>query len=108
MKGPFFLENRIRYEILEDSNFEDVDIALKKIVSKFNVEIKEKIEVFDSYWVVATINGKYNVKIRHHDPVGLRIYAEDEQSNAIVTEIANYLSQEVFNEKEDISNSNTL
>lgn len=102
MKGPFFLENRISYELLWNSNFNDVDIAMNAITLKYDVVIKEQIEVFDSYWMVAVVNQRYNICVRYHDPVGLCIYAWDEQSNAIVTEIANYLSKEVFNEREDM------
>lgn len=102
MKGPFFHENRINYDLLEYSNFEDVDIAINAILLKYNVMIEEKIEVFDSYWITVSIDDKYNIKIRHHDPIGLTIYAQDEQSNNMVTEIANYLAKEVFNEREDI------
>lgn len=102
MKGPFFNENRINFDILENSNFKDVDVAINAVIEKYNVEIKEKIEVFDSYWIVAKINQQYEICIRHHDPIGLTIYAENEQSNDIVTEIANYFQKEVFNEIEDI------
>ncbi|MBP9791619.1 MAG: hypothetical protein KBC27_00180 [Rickettsiales bacterium] len=94
MKGPFFQQNRIGYEILWDSCFDDVDIAVDKIKLKYDVNIKEKIEVFDSYWIVSDINQKYTICVRYHDPVGLRIYAENEESNIIVTEIAEYLDKE--------------
>ena len=102
MKGPFFFEKRISYDILLDSNFADVDIVINAIKLNYDVDIKEKVEVFDSYWMMVVINQKYNVCVRHHDPVGLYISARDEQSNAIVTEIANYLNKKLFNEKEDI------
>ena len=102
MKGPFFLEKRIRYDLLFDSNFEDVDRAINAIKLNYDLDIKEKVEGFDTYWMMVVINQKFNVCVRHHDPIGLVIYARDEQSNAIVTEIANYLSQEVFNEQENM------
>lgn len=108
MKGPFFLEKRISYDLLFDSNFDDVDRAVNAIKLKYDVEIKKKVEGFDSYWMMLVINQKYNVCVRHHDPVGLVVYARDEPSNNIVTEIANYLSKEVFDEREDISNSNSI
>ena len=105
MKGPFFLENRIRYEILWNSNFDDVDVAMNAIKLHYDVDIKEQIECFDSYWMVISVNKEYNACVRYHDPVGLVIYALDEQSNNMVTELANYLSKEVFNERENINHT---
>lgn len=102
MKGPFFQQNLINYDILEYSNFEDVDIAIDKIKLNYDIDIKEQIEGFDSYWMVICVNKKYNICVRYHDPVGLVIYAWDEQSNDMVTELANYLSKEVFNERENM------
>lgn len=99
-----FIEGRIRYVILPEriSSFNDVDIAMDQVKLKYNVYIKEKIEGLDTKWIVAVINKQYEICIRYHDLIGITIYAENEQSNAIVTEIANYLSKEVFYEKEDI------
>ncbi len=99
-----FIDGRIRYVILPESisNFNDVDIAIDQIKLKYDVDIKEKIEGLDTNWIVACINKQYEICVRYHDLVGLTIYAENEQSNAIVTEIANYLSKEVFNEREDM------
>jgi len=59
------------------------------------VVLYEQIKVFDSYWVAVIVNQKYNVCVRHHDPMGLFIYARDEQSNDMVTGIANYLNKEL-------------
>lgn len=101
MKGPFFQQNCINYDVLQRSNFDDVDIAIDAMKLNYDVDIKEKIEVYDSYWITAIVNKKYNVHIRHHDLIGLTIYARDEQSNPIVTEIANYLSNKVFNGRKD-------
>lgn len=50
MKGPFFFENRISYDIYLDSNFRDVDTVVDKIKLKYDVVVTERIEVFDSYW----------------------------------------------------------
>lgn len=102
MKGPFFNQNRIHYNILQKTNFNDVDIAIDKIKLKYDIDIKEKVEGLDIKWAIANINKNYEISIQHHDLIGLTIYAENEQSNAIVTEIATYLSQEVFNEREDM------
>ena len=102
MRGPFFNQNRINYDVLQKSNFNDVDIAIDKIKLKYDVDIKEKIEGLDTKWIVASINNHYEISIQYHDLIGLTIYAENEQSNAIVTELANYLSKQVFNEKEDM------
>ncbi len=102
MRGPFFNQNRINYDILQKSNFNDVDIAIDKIKLKYDIDIKEKVEGLDIKWIIASINKHYEISIQHHDLIGLTIYAENEQSSAIVTEIANYLSKEVFDQREDI------
>jgi hypothetical protein len=100
MKGPFFQQNCISYDILWDSCFDDVDIAVDKIKLSYDISIKEQIEVFDSYWIVADVNNKYSICIRYHDLIGLSIYAENEHSNSVVTEIANYLDKEFNSLKE--------
>lgn len=102
MRGPFINQNCIHYDILKKSNFNDVEIAIDKIKLKYDVDIKEKIEGWDTKWIVASIGKHYEISIQYHDLIGLTIYSENDQSNAIATEIANYLSKEVFNEKEDI------
>lgn len=99
-----FINERIRFVVLPESisSFNDVDIAIGHIKLKYDVNIKEKIEGLDTNWIVAVVNKQYEICIRYHDLIGLTICAENEQSNEIITEIANYLSKEVFNEREDM------
>ncbi len=105
MKGPFFYNNLMIYYVLKDdgSNFNDVDTAIDAIKLKYAVDIKQQIEIpVDCYFVVAGINKKYNICVESHYAMGLTIASEDEQSKDITFEIANFLSKEVFNEKEDM------
>lgn len=99
MKGPFFYHNLMSYYILKEDgfNFNDVDASTDKIRSKYNVEIKEKIEIpCDCYYIIANIDEKYIICVEAHYTMGITIASENEESKNMVTEIANYLNKELF------------
>ena len=78
---------------------------VKKIAERYDVVIIDKVEVFDSYCLEININKEYKICVRHHDITGL-IRSENKKSNAITTEIVQYLDQLIFNKNPDENGKN--
>ena len=100
----YFMKDHIIYIVYENSNFDDVDVVVKKIGERYDVVVMDKVEVFDSYWLLVNINKEYTIRIRHHDITGLIISSINKKSNTITTEIVQYLEQLIFHTKKTAEN----